>query len=121
MPSPSAEAPGALWIVGYRYDTDEAAVSLRRSLLEPHRAWIRARVAAGRLLAAGSHEDGSGAQLVFAPGTPAQLRDDLAGDPYHGAGGIRETLTQRWLLRHGPWASAVPPFNRLESDDGSAR
>ncbi|PJJ63456.1 YciI family protein [Compostimonas suwonensis] len=115
MSSPSAEVPVRA-VVSYHYADAEA--ELRREQLEPHRVWIRDLVDRGRLLGAGSLDDGSGAILVFETTTRAQLEQDLASDPYRVTGAIRAVDVANWELRHGPWACS--PLVST-GDDGHAR
>jgi uncharacterized protein len=86
-----------MYAVQLAFSDDTSRLALRPA----HRERLAAMAADGRLLAAGPWADDSGALLIFAVGSRAELDEILAVDPYYAAPGVTRTI-QEWspVTRH---------------------
>lgn len=66
-----------------------------------HRQRLTDLHARGRLLAAGPWHDDSGALLVFT-GDEAEVRTELAADPYYSVPGVQVVAVRTWTPVVGP-------------------
>lgn len=84
----------SIFAVEYVYNPDQN--DLRAEHRPEHRAWLESLVEQGLVLASGPFADGSGALLLFAAGTEAELNQLVSEDPFARAGAIAAVKTTAW-------------------------
>lgn len=84
----------SIFAVEYVYNPDHD--DLRAEHRPEHRAWLEGLVEQGRVLASGPFADGTGALLVFASDTEADLNQLVSEDPFARAGAISAVKTTAW-------------------------
>ncbi|THJ67740.1 hypothetical protein E8P82_02570 [Arthrobacter echini] len=84
----------SIFAVEYVYDPEQE--DLRAEHRPEHRGWLEQLVEQGVVLASGPFVDGSGALLVVASGSEAELNSVLAQDPFAREGVISAVKTAAW-------------------------
>ncbi len=83
-----------IFAVEYVYNPDHDDV--RSEHRAAHREWLEGLVEQGLVLASGPFTDGSGALLIFASETEADLNQLISKDPFARAGAISAVKTTGW-------------------------
>lgn len=89
-----------VYAVQYTYTDDTATLDAVRP---EHRAYLRACLEAGTLLASGPLAGGR-ALLLLSVADRSALDTLLAGDPFRGAGVLASVDVAEWKPVIGPWA-----------------
>ncbi len=84
----------SIFAVEYVYNPDHD--DLRAEHRPAHRQWLESLVQQGRVLASGPFADGSGALLVFAAETEADLNQLVSEDPFARVGAISAVKSTGW-------------------------
>ena len=84
----------SIYAVEYVYNPDHD--HLRAEHRPAHRQWLEGLVGDGRVLASGPFADGTGALLLFASATEADLNQLVSEDPFAQAGAISAVKTTAW-------------------------